>query len=113
MEFINSLIFGQTKPILIINIVTGVVAWANPASGILFECTCTELIGKHLAELHPNDEHDYILEQLQLVITDNYGKEKVAHILTSTAKRKQVVITIANSFEIDKNRYIPICYKDS
>jgi PAS domain S-box-containing protein len=106
------LIQGASDAIFVADIETGKIIFANPAAAKMFECSVPELQGLHQTELHPKEEMAEIIEKFrQFTTSDNY-KETTAHILTKTGKKKLVLITGANLFELDNKKYASAFFKD-
>ena len=112
VNFLNSLIEGASDAIFVADVETGNIIFANPAAGKMFECSAEELIGKHQSELHPKEEMAEIIQKFRKFTTSDDYKETTAHILTQTGKRKLVLITGANLFELDNKKFASAFFKD-
>lgn len=112
MDFVNGLIFGASDAIFVADVASGQIVYANPASGKLFECNYTNLIGKNFTDLHPKEELEEIQQKFANFTSNNNYKETTAHILTLTGKKKLVLITSSHSFMHDSKRYVTAYFKD-
>ncbi len=112
MGFLESLVNGASDAILVASPATGKIVYANPAAYFLFECDTNYLIGKHQSELHPPEDMEFIGKKFQeFVATDNYLETR-ANILTQNQKKKSVLITSANLFENEGEKYAAAYFKD-
>ena len=112
VNYLNSLIEGASDAIFVAEIETGFITFANAAAGKLFDCLPSDLLGMHQTELHPKEEFDEIVQKFRYFTTSELYKETTAHILTQTGKRKLVLITGANMFELDGKKYASAYFKD-
>ena len=112
MGLLESLINGASDTILVADISTGIIIFANSAANNLFECDTTYLVGKHQTQLHPADEFEYIQQKFAEFISSDDYKETTAHILTQNQKVKPVLITSANLFESNGVKYASAYFKD-
>ncbi len=110
--FLRSLVEGSTDAIMVAEAKTGIIAYANPASGSLFECDPAELIGVHQSKLHPPEELLDIIRKFQEFTFAEKFKEVTAHILTKKGKKKRVLISSANSFVNNDVKYLSAYFKD-
>lgn len=112
MDFLISLINASTDAILVAEVSTGNIVFANSSANKLFEANIEYLVGKHQTQLHPTEELEFIREKFaEFVSTDGY-KETQAHIVTQKGNIKPVLITSANLFEADNKKYAAAYFKD-
>jgi len=103
---------GASDAVLIADVATGYLTYANAAACKMFDCTPDYLIGLHQTKLHPEEELEYIREKFREFTTTDHYKETTAHIITKTGKRKLVMITAANAFEQDGRKFASAYFKD-
>ncbi len=112
INLINSLVEGASDAIFVAEVATGLIVYVNPAACRLFECDQDYLIGKHQSQLHPVEELEEVLQKFVIFTTSDTYKETTAHIITRSGKKKLVLITGANMFELDKKMFASAYFKD-
>lgn len=111
-NFLTSLIEGASDAIFVADVATGIITYANPAAGKLFECPTSELVGLHQTQLHPKEDLEDVTKKFRDFTTTSKYKEVTAYIITKTGKKKLVMITGANLFESDNHKYTSAYFKD-
>ncbi len=112
MAFLDSLINGASDAILVADIKTGDIVFANPAAYKLFECDENYLIGKHQTQLHPPEELEFIKKKFEEFISSSNYNETRAVILMQLGNKKSVLITSANLFESEGKMFSAAYFKD-